>query len=79
MDEVHIYERLKGIVPDVFDMETAELNPELRIEDIDGWDSLSHVRLILTIEKAFKIKFLTSEMGNLQNIGDLVAAIKSRL
>ena len=79
MDEVHIYGRLKGIVPDVFDMETAELNPELRIEDIDGWDSLSHVRLILTIEKAFKIKFLTSEMGNLQNIGDLVAAIKSRL
>jgi acyl carrier protein len=79
MDEAHIYERLKGIIPEVFDAEAAELNPELRIEDIDGWDSLSHVRLILTVEKAFKIKFPTSEMGNLENVGDLVAAIKSRL
>jgi acyl carrier protein len=79
MDEVQIYARLGEIFSEVFDQEPEELAPELRIEDVDGWDSLSHVRLILTIEKTFKIKFLTSEMGHLETVGDLVAAIRSRV
>ena len=47
------------------------LTPELSAKDVDGWDSLTHIRLMLTIEKAFKIKFSTSEIGKLENVGDL--------
>jgi acyl carrier protein len=79
MDEAQIYARLAEIVAEVFDQDVVELAPGLRIEEMDGWDSLSHVRLIFTIEKSFKIKFLTSEMGNLETVGDLVATIKSRV
>jgi acyl carrier protein len=62
----------------VFDEESIELTPELSAKDVDGWDSLTHIRLILTIERAFKIKFSTSEIGKLKNVGDLVELIAAR-
>jgi acyl carrier protein len=46
---------------------------------VNGWDSLTHIRLLLTIEKAFKIKFSTSDIGKLENVGDLVNLIKARV
>jgi acyl carrier protein len=54
------------------------VTPALTAKDVDGWDSLNHIRLILTVEKAFKVKFSTSEIGNLQRVSDLVALIQSR-
>jgi acyl carrier protein len=78
MDEPQIYARLTAIFGDVFDEESIEVTPELSAKDVDGWDSLSHIRLILTVEKAFKIKFSTSEIGKLNNVGDLVKLIKAR-
>jgi acyl carrier protein len=74
MEEPQVYARLA----DVFDEDSIKLFPELSAKDVDGWDSLTHIRLILTIEKAFKIKFSTSEIGKLENVGDLVALIKAR-
>jgi acyl carrier protein len=78
MDEPRIYTRLAQIFEDVFDEDSIEITPELSAKDVDGWDSLTHIRLILTIEKAFKIKFSTSEIGKLQNVGDLVTLIGAR-
>ena len=78
MDEDQIYTRLTEIFADVFDEDSIKLTPKLSAKDVDGWDSLAHIRLILTIEKAFKIKFSTSEVGKLENVGDLVALIKAR-
>jgi acyl carrier protein len=77
MDEAQIYSRLAEIFEDVFDEDTIKITPELSAKDVDGWDSLTHIRLILTIEKAFKIKFSTSEIGRLENVGDLVRLIKA--
>jgi acyl carrier protein len=79
MDEAQIYARLAELIAEVFDQGVVSLTPDLRIEDVEGWDSLSHVRLILTIEKSFKIKFLTSEMRNRETVQDLVSAIKARV
>jgi acyl carrier protein len=45
---------------------------------VNGWDSVSHIRLILTVERKFKVKFSTSEIGKLENVGDLVSLIKAR-
>jgi acyl carrier protein len=46
---------------------------------VDGWDSLTHIRLMLTVEKAFNIKFSVSEIGKLENVGDLVTLIKEQI
>jgi acyl carrier protein len=78
VDAPQIYARLAEIFEDVFDEDSIQVTPELSAKDVDGWDSLNHIRLILTIEKAFKIKFSTSEIGKLENVGELVALIQAR-
>jgi acyl carrier protein len=78
MDEAQIYSRLTQVFEDVFDDDSIQVTAALSARDVDGWDSLTHIRLILTIEKAFKVKFSTSEIGKLENVGDLVSVIKAR-
>jgi acyl carrier protein len=78
LDKTHIYAQLGIIFHDIFDDDSISITPDLSAKDVDGWDSLSHIRLLLTIEKSFKIKFSTSEVGKLQNVGDLVALIEAR-
>jgi len=78
MEEAGIYARLAEIFEDVFEDDSIQLTPQLAAKDVDGWDSLTHVRLILTIERAFKIKFSTTEIGKLENVGDLAALIQAR-
>jgi acyl carrier protein len=79
MDEPQIYQHLTEIFQEVFDEDSIEVTPRLSADDVDGWDSLAHIRLILTIEKVFKVKFTTSEIGKLENVGDLVALIKEKV
>jgi acyl carrier protein len=79
MDEPQIYQRLTEIFQEMFDEDSIEVTPKLSADDVDGWDSLTHIRLILTIEKVFKIKFSTSEIGKLENVGDLVAVIQGKV
>jgi acyl carrier protein len=78
MDESQIYARLAEIFQDVFDEDSITVTPELSANDVDGWDSLTHIRLMLTVEKAFEIKFSVPEIGKLENVGDLVMLIKER-
>lgn len=78
MDEGQIYIRLDEIFHDVFDEDSIKVTPALSAKDVDGWDSLAHIRLILTVEKAFKVRFSTSEIGALENVGDLVKLIQER-
>lgn len=78
MDEQQIYAQLEGIFQDVFDQDSIQLTPQLSAKDMDGWDSLTHIHLIITVERAFKVKFSTSEIGKLENVGDLVGLIKTR-
>jgi acyl carrier protein len=78
MDQSEIYRKLNEIFEDVFDDDSIVVSPELSAKDVDGWDSLTHIRLILTVEKAFKVKFSTPEIGKLEKVGDLVALIEAR-
>jgi acyl carrier protein len=78
MDESNIYARLTQIFEEVFDDATITATPALSAKDVDGWDSLTHIRLILTVEKAFKVRFSTSEIGKMETVGDLVALIQAR-
>ena len=79
MDEPQIYAKLSEIFESVFDDDSIQLTPALTAKDVDGWDSLTHIRLLLTVERSFKVKFSTTEIGKLENVGGLVALIKTKL
>ena len=78
MDSQLIYVRLTNIFKEVFDDDNLVVNPTMTAEDVDEWDSLNHIRLVLTIEKSFGLKFSAAEVGNLKNVGEFVALIQSK-
>ncbi len=73
-----IYTKLTNIFHDVFDDESIQVTPQLTADDVDEWDSLSHIRLVLAIEKKFGLKFSAAEVGRLKNVGEFVELIQSR-
>jgi acyl carrier protein len=75
-----IVARFEPIIRDLFDEYDGPVKASLTAEDVEQWDSLANVQLIVMVEKAFGVKFATSEITSLKNLGalaDLVAA-KSR-
>jgi len=70
---------LTSVFHDVFDDDGIEFRPELTASDVDGWDSLTHIRLILTVERTFGIKFTASEVGSLKNAGDLMQLVQNKV
>jgi acyl carrier protein len=79
MDEAQIYARLSEIFESVFDDDSIQLTPAVTAKDVDGWDSLAHIRLMLTVERSFKVKFSTTEIGKLENVGGLVELIQEKI
>ncbi|MDD4914737.1 MAG: acyl carrier protein [Methylococcales bacterium] len=79
MSVSQIYESLTEIFQTVFDDDSLAATPELTAGDIDEWDSLSNLRLMLTVEKHFNIKFSAAEIGKLKNVGELAALIEAKL
>jgi acyl carrier protein len=78
MEDAIIYERLSSIFQNIFDDESIVVTPTLSAQDVDGWDSLTHIRLLLTVEKSFKVKFTTTEINKLENVQGLVKLIQAR-
>jgi acyl carrier protein len=73
-----ILPRLTTVFREVFDDDELELKPEMTADDVDGWDSLAHIRLIISVQKAFGVKFSPVEMNRLKNVGDLIALTKDK-
>ncbi len=73
-----LYAKLTAIFHDVFDDEDIVVTPELTADDVDEWDSLSHIRLVLAIEKKFGLKFSAAEVGRLKNVGEFASLIASK-
>jgi acyl carrier protein len=71
--------KLKPIFESVLDVDDLDLRDDLSAGDIPEWDSLSHVRLIVTIERQFKIKFSNSEIEGLKNVGDLIRLVTTKV
>jgi acyl carrier protein len=69
---------MTSVFREVFDDDELILKPELTADDIDGWDSLAHIRLILSVQKKFGVKFSPIEMNRLKNVGDLIALTKQK-
>lgn len=63
----------------VFDDDTIQIRPDMTANDVDGWDSLSHVNLVTAIEARFNIRFTQKELLKHRNVGDLIADIELKL
>ena len=78
MKETEIIEKVQEIFRDVLDNEEIELSRETSAEDIEEWDSLSHIQLIVAIEKAFGIKFTSKEITSWANVGEMIDCILTK-
>jgi acyl carrier protein len=73
-----VYARLNAIFRDVFDDEDLVVDGDTTAKHVVGWDSLAHVRLLLTVERAFGVRFAASEIAKLDRVGDLVSLLLSK-
>ena len=75
-----ILEKLSEIFEDVLDLdETPTLTDATSANDIEEWDSLSHIQLIVAIEKEFKLKFTSLEIMKWNNVGEMVDSMMQKL
>ena len=70
---------LKNIFSDLLKLDFEVINDDLRMKDLDIWDSLMHMELIVTIEKEFKLEFSFEEIVSMQNFGEINRILKKRL
>lgn len=78
MEKNQILEEVQEIFRDVLDNEEIVLANETVADDIEEWDSLSHIQLIVAIEKHFKIKFTSKEILGWKNVGDMIDCIATK-
>ena len=78
MERKDVFEKLNEIFIDVLDLDECELTDEISANDIEEWDSLSHIQLIVAIEKAFKLRFTSEEILEWNNVGEMVDSILAK-
>ena len=78
MEIENILKELDTIFRDILKNDNITLNRETTAKDVDGWDSLTNMRLITAIEKHYDIRFGLSEILKFKNVGDLCASIQAK-
>ncbi len=78
MTEEDILQRLTRVFQEVFDDQSLLVRPDMTANDVERWDSLSHVDMIILVEEEFAIRIPTLEVMGLKNVGDLIQIIRSR-
>lgn len=79
MTKLEIHNEVQEIFRDVFDEEDIVITDETNADDIDEWDSLSQIRLTVSIEKKFGIKFDFGELTSLHNVGEMIDLIEKKI
>jgi Acyl carrier protein len=74
-----VKENLQDIFRRIFDDDSILLFDEMTADDIEDWDSLMHIDLILEIEKVFSIKFTTEEVLKTSNVGEFIRLIENKI
>jgi acyl carrier protein len=72
-----VLEQVQSIFQDVFDDDELTVTTETTAADVEEWDSLMHVTLILEIESTFQLRFSSGDVANLQSVGDLCTLIEN--
>ncbi len=79
MQKEEIYKILNTIFQDVFDDSSIEVKAETTADDIEDWDSMEQINLIVLIEKKFGIKFQMEEVSDFHTVGEMVDVIIQKL
>ncbi len=78
MEMESIQDQVQDIFRDILDQESLTLTSATTASDVDGWDSLTHIQLIVAIEKRFKVKFSSKEILSWKNIGELLNSLHTK-
>ena len=78
MERQEIINKMNTIFCDVFDDDSIKIFDNMTSADIEEWDSLNHITLVVNIEKVFGLKLILSEVGKLENIGEMIELILRR-
>ena len=78
MTRLKAAERLMEIVRDVMDVEDLQYDDKISAADVEGWDSLSHIRLLVAVEKEFHFRFTSHEVNGLKNLGEMLDVVTQR-
>jgi len=78
MNNQELLDQVQEIFHDQLDDETIVLTTETTAEDVDDWDSLTHIMLVVAIEKHFKVKFTSSEILSWKNVGEMINCIMGK-
>lgn len=79
MERSVILKELESIFRTVFDDDSIQINNKTTADDIEEWDSLMHIHLMISIESKFGVKFETSEVVNLLNVGEFVDSLENKI
>ncbi|TLX40788.1 acyl carrier protein [Xanthobacter autotrophicus] len=79
LEHPDVYEKLTDVFRNVFQDDDIVLFPEMTAADVEGWDSLANIRLILAVETAFSIRLSAAQAASLAKLGDLVSLIASKI
>jgi acyl carrier protein len=79
MDKSEILEKVNSIFIDILDNENIVLSNETTANDVEDWDSLNHIQLVVAIEKQFKIRFTSKEIQSWSNVGEVVNSVSLKL
>lgn len=74
-----IRNQVQDIFRDILDLESLTLGDDTQASDVDGWDSLTHIQLIVAIEKEFKVKFSSKEILSWKNVGELLNSLQAKI
>ena len=78
MTDAELYAGLSEIFRQVLDDGSIVLSPEMTAEDVEGWDSMNHIFIVVEIEKRFGVKFQAAEMEELKNVAELAALVRKK-
>jgi len=79
MQQSEIYSKLTEVFHDVFDDPSIVIGPETTAADVSAWDSLNYINLMIAVMAEFNIKFQTSDLEQIHNVGAMVDAIEKKL
>ena len=78
-ETTEILQEVSEIFKDILDDEGVKVVETSTADDIEEWDSLTHIQLVVAIEKHFKIRFTAAEINSFQNVGEMCTGIQKKL